>query len=352
VTEPRATWFQRLVGVDGAAIEEQLLESREQVRQLGEELARERQKGTQQQEELAQLRERAAASGRGYEAKLLALSQSAEERRASYEALETQQKQTAGELVITRNQLVRQREELGKLTKSLAASSAQVERLDVAVQTARAQATELEGKLAEQGKEIQEARARADERERAREASAKELADTKRRLQASEARASSAEHDLAEKRQALQSAQAELQGLGSELATTRLTRAFAVTRANDSWRALGRAVGDAATLALALGVETGAVDAHETSADAAAALRSALEQRGRCRAVSVTQTEDGVLVELSSPELVESVAAAAWFAAFTSRFLEKSLGVELAAEDSSVEQDTLKLRLRTSATTG
>lgn len=352
MTEPRGSWFQRLVGADGAAIEEQLLESREQVQQLEEELTRERLKGAQQHEELAQLRQRAAASGRDYEARLLALSQSAEERRASYEALETQQKQTSGELVVTRNQLVRQRDELSKLTKSLAASSAQAERLDVAVQTARAQAADLEGKLSEQGKETEEARARADERERARQATAKELADEKRRVQASEARASSAEHHLAETRQALQSAQAELQRLGRELATTELTRDFAVTRANDSWRALGRAVGDAATLALALGVETGAVDARKTPTEAAAALKSALAQRGRCRALSVTQTEDGLLVELSSPELVESVATAAWFAAFTSRFLEKSLGVELAVEGSSVELDTLQLRLRTSAATG
>lgn len=355
MNEPRTNWFQRLVGADGGsltALEEQLLKAKEEAHQLEEQLASEREKMTEKERELAQAQERAGEAERDSEARLVAVRKAAEERLAAHEELEQRHQQVTGELAITRTQLTRQRDESSKLTKSLAAANAQLARVETAVQAARAQATQLESKLAERVKESEATSARVRELEHSSEKSAKDLDDAKRRLQAIETRASTVEHELAETKQSLQSAEQELQAAVAQLQSARADRDFAATMSKDAWRALERVVGEAAPLALALGVETGAVEGRASLAEATAALKTALERTGRCRALAVDSATDGLLVELHTEPQHVSGATSRWLAAFTTRFLEQSLGVELAVEEASVEQATLKLRLRTSAAIG
>jgi hypothetical protein len=345
MTEQRAGWLQRLVGADGGA----LTALEQQLHQLQEELGRERDERARVDQELALARDLAAASEQDFETKLRAAQASVEQRQAAQEALEVQQKQSASELQITRNQLSRQRDESSKLTKSLAATNAQLERAERATQESRARLTELEGKLAERTQEATDASARAATLEGAREASSKELADSLRRLQDREARSSILEHELAQTKLALKSAETELQVVATRAANADRERAFAVAVGEESWRALGHVLGDASTLALSLGVDAGPVDACDSLPDAAAALKLALERRGLAGALSLDSVDDGMWLVLKAPDLGEAAAPVAWFAAFASCFLGASLGVELCVEETQVEVGAWKARLRASA---
>jgi hypothetical protein len=346
VTDQRTNWFQRLVGADGAnlpAVEEQLARAKEEGQQLLAELAREREQVALRDQQLEEAKQRARATEQDFEARLIAVREASEQRQAAHEELEKQHKQTNGELAIARNQLVRQRDESAKLTKSLAATNATLAKAETAHQAACTQVAELEGKLTKEAKESQAARARVAELEKSGEASAKDAADAKRRLQAIETRASTVEHELVGTKQALQSAEAELQKAVAELQSLRAERDLAITMTNDSWRALERAVGDTAPLVLALGVETGTVEGRASLEDATAALKSALERRAHCQALNIDAEGDALLVELSAPHL--TTATGRWLVAFTTAFLEKSLGAELSVESSSVEDNALTFRL-------
>lgn len=348
MTDQRANWFQRLVGSDGnaPALEEQLNKAREQGQQLLAELAREREQVALRDQQLEEAMGRARAAEQDFEARLVAVRESSEQRLAGHEELEKQHKQTNGELAIARTQLVRQRDESAKVTKSLAATNATLEKAEAAHQAARTQVTELERKLAEEAKASQAARARVQELERTAEASTKDATDAKRRLQAVETRASTVEHELVGTKQALQSAEAELQTSVAQLQAIRAERDLAFTMTKDSWRALERTVGEAAPLALALGVDTGPVEGRVSLEDATAALKGALERSARCQALSVDAEGDAFAVELSAPQLTPDTTR--WLIAFSTAFLEKSLGVDLAVETSAAEESALTFRLRKS----
>ncbi len=376
MSEQRANWFQRLVGADGAAppaLEEQLTRIREEAQLMSVELEREREKVAQRDQAIELLEARFKATEQDFEARLISVRHSLEERLASSEQLEKEHKRVQGELEAARTQqqrladektklslsVTRQRDEAGKLTKSLTTANAQVAQGEAALQSARAQASELEAK--------------ATELERASEARAKELADAKRKLQAVETRASTVEHELAQTKQAQQAAEAaagglataakeltqaqekltraqeELRSSGAQLVAAQAQRDLAVTIAKDLWRSLDRAVGEAAPIALVLGVETGNVERSPNLGDATVALKRALESQALCQGIKVEPTEDGLVVEMRALQLPKNDASANWLMASATRFLEKAAGLELALESSTVEQDTLTFRLRTPA---
>lgn len=348
MTEPRPNWFQRLVGSDGAsqtALEEQLLESKKAAEQLAAELERERQNVAERDVKLEQLAAQSQAAQQDFEGRLVSVRQSLEQRLEVLEQVERQHPLLVAELAASRNQqqrlteekdklaatLTRQREEAGKLSKSLAAATAQVSRTETELQAARARL------------QVIETRASTVEHE---------LAATKQALQSAEAsarelRAVTQEHT--QLREKLGRQEEQLQSTSERLRAASAQRDLAVTAAQDLWRALERALGEAALLALVVGIEPGEVERHPDLADAASALARALQERAACQLLKVEPREDGLVVELRSAELADSAPAAHWLAAFATRFLEEAAGLDLAIESSTAARELLTLRLRTSS---
>jgi len=361
MSEQKSTWLQRLVGTDSAptaALEEQLVRAKDEVQRLSAELARERDKVAEREQQLGELQEQARRAEQDFEARLVSVRQSTEERLAAQCELELQHKNATGELAITRNQLTRQRDESGKLNKSLAAANAQVARAESAAQTARAHATEAETKLAAAEKDSQQARERVAQLERAAETSTKELSEAKRRLQTLEARAaavetraSTVEHELAETKQAQQRAEAEAQRLAPLLLAAQAEKDHAQRMASDACRALERALGDAALLAFGLGVEPGAVEGGQPLASALGELKRALEEGTPYRVSKLETAEGAVVVELDGVALPGVSKSAPWPVAYSVSYLEKATGMELAVESSALSSGSLSYRLRPAAPT-
>ncbi|RYZ02658.1 MAG: hypothetical protein EOO73_30835 [Myxococcales bacterium] len=346
MTDQRTSWFQRLVGADSGnltVIEEQLGKAKQEVQGLMAELAREREQVASRDQQLEEAKQRALAA----EQELGSLRRAEEQRLVAEEEREKQHKQASGELAIARAQLARQRDELAKSTKTLAATNATLAKAEEAYQAARSQASAVEGRLADETAALQAARARFEELERVATSSGQEGAEAQRRLQAVETRSSTVEHELAGTKEALRGAEAEVQSSLAQLRSIRLERDLAFAMTNDSWRALERAVGEAAPLALALGVDTGPVESCTNLEDAASSLKTALEQRTGCQALQVFAEGDALLVELSAPQL--HADASRWVVAFTTHFLEKSLSVDLGLESSAFQESVLTFRLRKAA---
>jgi len=78
---------------------------------------------------------------------------------------------------------------------------------------------------------------------------------------------------------------------------------------------------------------------------ASAALKRAFESKALCQGLKVELQPDGLRIELRGAELSDSAVTAPWLVASATRFLEKAAGLELAIDSSSVERDTLTLRL-------
>jgi len=364
MSEQRATWLKRLVG--SASLEEQLGHAKAQAHDLAAELEQTRGKMAELEQELSQLQARTQSVERDSEARLVSLRQSTEEQQLARAELEQQHKNTTSELAITRSQLTRQRDESGKLNKSLAAANAQLARVESAAVEARAQATASERKIAVAQAETLTAREHIAELERSIEASEKELTETKRRLQSVETRASTVEHELAQTKQAQQLFQEEVQRLNgdvqrSTVETQRISndlqraaneRDLAQRVMNDAWRALEHTVGEAAQLALVLGVDTGSVERQANLAAATAALKQVLEKLMLGRVIKLEAREEGVVADLETAPPEASGTVAHWLVAFSAAYLQKASGLQLAIEGSTHGQGKLAWRLQTSLADG
>lgn len=364
MSEQRATWLRRLVG--SASLEEQLSDAKTQAHDLASELEQTRAQIAELEQELSQVRARTQSVERDSEARLISLRQSTEEQQVAHAELEQQHKNTTSELAITRSQLTRQRDESSKLNKSLAAANAQLARVETAALEARAHATASESKLAVAEAETTTARRHIAELERSVEASAKELEDTKRRLQSVETRASTVEHELAQTKQTqqrsdeevqrlsgdVQRSTAEAQRLSNDLQRAVSERELAQRVTNDAWRALERTVGDAAPLALALGVDTGFVERQANLAAAILALKHTLEKTAQSQAIKLEAVEDGMVGELGTTQPLVGGAVAHWLVAFSAAYLEKASGLQLAMDGTTLTDSKLAWRLRTSAASG
>jgi len=342
MNEPKSSgWLQRLVGADPkaiAALEEQLNKAKHEAQQLGAELAREREELTQERQKLAQSEARARAAEEDFEARLAAATQAQQQKLSAAEELERKHKLTMGELLAVRTGNKRLADEKEKLAQTLTATKAQ---------------------LAEAQTEVNLARDQARERQRLAESAGGDLAEAQRKLQALETRSSTLEHELAQARQAeegaeagvaslrkeLTDAQSGVANLRAQLSAVQLRRERALSMAQDLWRALQGVVGDGAALALVMGVETGNVTASRDLVEASAALKRAFESKALCQGLKVESLADGIRIELRGAELSDSAVTAPWLVAAATRFLEKSAGLELALDSSSVERDTLTLRL-------
>lgn len=362
MSEPKTGWLQRLVGGDDgaslAALEGQLTRAKDEVRTLREQLEQEREKVARLDQQLEQAQTLARVAEQDSASKIAQVEAAAEGSVETRKALEIEHQKTVTELDAVRAMVRRVTDEKNKQGASLT-------RL-------RDEATKLTRAAADANKQTQEARARIEELERASEGRVKELAEAKRKLQTVETRASTLEHELgqtkqaqlsaethaseleslsaqhAEQKQKLTQLEQELRHTGDHLSGARAQRDIALTMANDLWTALERTVGEAASLALVMGLELGKVQRSANLMDAASALKLSLEERALCHGIQVEPLDDGVALELQALQVPRTGAAPHWLAASATRFLERAAGLDLAIESSAVDRDTLKLRLRTS----
>lgn len=358
-TEPRTSWLQRLVGGDNgaqASLEEEVMRAKEEAQALRDQLQQERAKVATLDQRLEEAESHARDVERDSASKIAQAQASAEGNLESSKALEHQHHKAVTELEAARAMTRRLTEEKNKQGASLV-------RL-------RDESTKLTRVAAEAQGQAEQARARAAELELSSQSLTKELAESKRRLETVETRASTIEHELDQTKQAQLSAEThardletltaqhaeqgqrltqleeELRSTGAHLSAARTHRDLALSIANDLWAALERTVGEAAPLALAMGLELGKVERSANLTDAASALKRSLEERALCHGIHVEPLDDGVALELRALQVPRTGAAPHWLAASATRFLERAVGLELAIESSSVERDTLKLRLR------
>jgi hypothetical protein len=125
----------------------------------------------------------------------------------------------------------------------------------------------------------------------------------------------------------------------------RRERDAAGAAARDLWQTLRQSLGDAASLALAFGIELGAVPKCSDVATATQALKAALRERALCRELEIESVAQSLLVEVRPSLALEGDAVAQWIVAFVTEYLEQALEVTLSAESTSHGQDWLKLRL-------
>jgi len=361
MSEQRTNWFQRLVGADGVtspATEEELARTKEEARRLSEQLKEEREQLAARDRKIEELEAKADSAERHFETELAALEQSTKDRLDSRKDLEREYDKLAAELETVRAAQQKLTDERTKLSLALTRQRDESSKLAKALGAAK--------------EDAQKARAQAIELERVAEVGAMDLADCKQKLQAVEIRTSTLEHELAATKQAQQSAEAaaatlgkvasdyarikdeatrqksELESALANLGEERSQREVAFTMASDLWGALDRAVGDAALLALVLGVDDGHVERASNLGDATSALKRALEDAAQCQGIEVEAQEHGMQVELRNWQLLGNDAAAPWLMASATRFLEKAVGAEFAIETSTLDQDTLTFRLQKS----
>jgi chromosome segregation ATPase len=361
MTEPRTSWLQRLVGGDDSAtlasLEEQVARAKEEAQTLRQQLEQERDKVAARDVQLEQAEAQALAAEQDFATRLADVRASVEAKLEAGKVAEQEHQKTVSELEAVRAMVRRMTDEKNK-------QSASITRL-------RDESAKLTKASAAANQQAQDARARVEELERASEALTKELADSKRRLQAIETRASTVEHELGQTKQAQLTAEAhanelealtkqhaeqqqkltrveeELRSTSVHLSGARAQRDVALAMANDLWTALERTVGEAAPLALVMGVELGKVERSANLTDATSALKRSLEERALCQGIKVEPLDDGLTVELRALQVPRTGAAPHWLAASATRFLERAAGLDLAIESSAIDRDTLKLRLRT-----
>ncbi len=330
MTDPKPSWFQRLLGSDSAAsggpLEEQLARAREVALQLSASLEQERATVAEREQQLEWAEARAHTAEQDFSARLVEVRESLGQRLEETQGLERAHEKALAELEASRAAQQRTTEEKTKLSASLSRQRDENAKLTKALTEATAQA--------------RDAKAKANELQRASEALTKELADAKRRLQAVETRASTVEHELAQTKE-------ELASESARLGSARQQRDLAFMIANDLWGALQRTVGDAASLALVMGIDPGHVERSASLTDATLALKRRLEERSLCQDIQVEALDDGMAVELRELQVPRNGAAAQWLMASTARFLEKAAGVDLSIDSAAIGRETLKFRLRT-----
>lgn len=402
MSEQRGSWFQRLLGGDASALgelEAQLARTQSLVEELEQALAEERVNVTARDERIAGLEARASAATTAHEAALAEQKQRLEtERSQSQAALEAEHRaalaglksasvrqiqqaklekdqlaatleNTKKERDLARTQLTAQAEEKAELERALAQARAELSQLHADARAKNTRVTELEAALKSRVEAERAAEARALATEEAAKARAKQLTEAERRCRELDARLLAVEAALAESQRARKEAEAQatasrsqlgvLGGVRDELTRVRteleqateareelrVQRDATSSAARDLWQTLRQSLGDAASLALAFGVELGPVPKCSDVASAAHALKAALNERALCRELKIESVAQGLLVEVRPALALEGDAVAQWLAAFVTEYLEKALQIGLSAESTSHNRDWLELRL-------